>query len=103
MPAGVLGCTSDARLLARQQVAVLHDIIRAKGATKLELLQQMKDFKRGIYQLEWQTRCCDMQVRACSGACVLRRQAGRQAAARPCCCCCTCMCVCAFRPRTWCG
>lgn len=64
MPAaGVNGATPDALLVGVDQVKRLNAVIQSKGGAKLELLRQMKDFKRGIYMLQWENKKCDMEVR----------------------------------------
>lgn len=55
----------DALLVGRDQVAALNSSILAKGNAKLDLLRQMKEFKRGIYQMEWENRKCEMEVSMC--------------------------------------
>jgi hypothetical protein len=65
-PAGVCGVLPDALLVGRGQVAGLNGVIQSKGAAKLELLRQMKDFKRSIYTLQWENKKCDMEVRILS-------------------------------------
>eukprot|EP00775_Hariotina_reticulata_P010178 gene10178-10338_t len=59
---GVSACAEDALLVSQEQVAAVNDVILSKGAAKLDLLRQMKEFKRGIYQLEWENKKCDMEA-----------------------------------------
>jgi hypothetical protein len=59
---GVSACAEDALLVSQRQVADANAVILSKGAAKLDLLHQMKEFKRGIYKLEWENRKCDMEV-----------------------------------------
>jgi hypothetical protein len=61
--AGVCGALPDALLVGQGQVAGLNGVIQSKGNAKLELLRQMKDFKRSIYTLQWENKKCDMEVR----------------------------------------
>jgi hypothetical protein len=53
----------NALLVGQGQVAGLNGVILSKGAAKLELLRQMKYFKRSIYTLQWENKKCDMEVR----------------------------------------
>jgi hypothetical protein len=34
-----------------------------QGDAKLDMLRKMKEFKRGIHQLDWVNRKCEMEVR----------------------------------------
>lgn len=34
----------------------------SQGEAKLEMLRKMKEFKRGIHQLHWENRKCEMEV-----------------------------------------
>lgn len=34
-----------------------------QGEAKLEMLRKMKEFKRGIHQLGWENKKCEMEVR----------------------------------------
>lgn len=61
-PSGVSTGAPGALLVGRDQIAALNSSILAKGHAKLDLLKQMKEFKRGIYTLEWETRKSDMEV-----------------------------------------
>lgn len=51
----------------RDVVMGLNDVIKAKGGRKVEQLRNMKEFKKGIYLLEWENTECDMQVRERKG------------------------------------
>lgn len=62
-PESVSANNPDAVLINREQVVALNTAILAKGQAKLDLMKQMKEFKRGIYQLEWENKKIDMQVR----------------------------------------
>eukprot|EP00879_Flechtneria_rotunda_P028730 GHRR01030945.1.p1 GENE.GHRR01030945.1~~GHRR01030945.1.p1 ORF type:complete len:391 (+),score=167.35 GHRR01030945.1:894-2066(+) len=62
-PIGVSGSAPDALLVSRDQVSGLNAVILNKGAAKLDLMRQMKEFKRGIYQLQWEEKKCEMEVR----------------------------------------
>jgi hypothetical protein len=34
-----------------------------QGEAKLDMLRKMKEFKRGIHQLHWENKKCEMEVR----------------------------------------
>lgn len=71
-PVGLQLDLGDAVLVGRTMVEGLNGVVRAKGAQKLDILTAIKDFKRGIYQLEWEHKKCEMQVRwlpPCPGVC----------------------------------
>jgi hypothetical protein len=39
-------------------------LLPSQGEAKLEMLRKMKEFKRGIHQLQWENRKCEMEVSA---------------------------------------
>lgn len=70
-PAGVTASVPDALLVGKDQVTALNSSILAKGNAKLDLMKQMKEFKRGIYQLEWENKKFEMEVSACDVTAIL--------------------------------
>jgi hypothetical protein len=53
----------DLRLLVNKDLIVgLNSIVTQKGEAKLELLRAIKDFKRGIYALQWENKRCEMEA-----------------------------------------
>lgn len=53
---------SDAVFLERALVEALNAAVRARGARKADTLRAIKDFKRGIYLLQWENKYKDMEV-----------------------------------------
>ena len=53
----------DLRLLVNRDLIVgLKSVVSQKGDAKLELLRAIKDFKRGIYALQWENKRCEMEA-----------------------------------------
>jgi len=40
--------------------------LTSQGEAKLDMLRTMKEFKRGIHQLEWENKKCEMEVSTAS-------------------------------------
>ncbi|CAD7695439.1 unnamed protein product [Ostreobium quekettii] len=59
---GVLSILSNSALIDRKTVEGLNDIIQGKGGKKVAILTAIKDFKKGIYQLEWENEGYDMKA-----------------------------------------
>jgi hypothetical protein len=45
---------SVAAFVHRSQVEGLNQAVHTRGAKKVEVMTAIKDFKKGIYQLEWE-------------------------------------------------
>lgn len=45
---------SAAAFVHRSSVEGLNEAIQTRGTKKVEIITAMKDFKKGIYQLEWE-------------------------------------------------
>jgi hypothetical protein len=71
-PAGVASLLAGAVMVPAGRVEELNAAVRAKGAQKMEVLRQMKDFKAGIYALQWENK-------RWAGGCTERTGAGRGA------------------------
>jgi len=56
------GVGDDAALLHRSSVEGVNSVVQHKGAKAVSILTAVKDFKQGIYALEWEHRRCDMLV-----------------------------------------
>lgn len=55
-PKGASSLLEGAVMVNRHLVDGLNEVVRSKGKQKLELLGQIKDFKRGIYALQWDNK-----------------------------------------------
>ncbi|KAI9094382.1 hypothetical protein DFS34DRAFT_665339 [Phlyctochytrium arcticum] len=53
---------SDAVLVHRSVVERLNEAIVALGQTKVDALKEMKEYRRGIHALEWETKMLDFQA-----------------------------------------
>lgn len=49
-------------LIHRSQVEEINSLIKSKGDKKIAILTAIKDFKKGIYRLQWENQGCDMKV-----------------------------------------
>ncbi|KAI9187956.1 hypothetical protein H9P43_002347 [Blastocladiella emersonii ATCC 22665] len=61
-PAPVVTDYSQAVLIHRRQVEELNAAIGGLGKTKLEALREMRNYRRGILALEWETRVLEFQA-----------------------------------------
>lgn len=52
---------SHAIFVHRKMVEGVNGVIRSKGQKKVDILTAIKDFKKGIYQLEWEHKRCGHQ------------------------------------------
>jgi hypothetical protein len=50
----------------------LNEVVRSKGRQKMELLEQIKEFKKGIYALQWENRRC-VAFAVCNFGCMCGR------------------------------
>jgi hypothetical protein len=55
---GVAALLAGAVMVPRSRVEELNDVVRTKGRQKLEVLAQMKEFKRGMCMLQWENKRC---------------------------------------------
>ena len=53
---------SHAIFVHRKLVEGVNSVVHGKGTRKVDILTAIKDFKKGIYQLEWEHRRCDMMI-----------------------------------------
>ncbi len=51
-----------ALFIHRSLVEGLNDAVHVRGDKKVEIMTAIKDFKKGIYQIEWEHKRCDMMV-----------------------------------------
>lgn len=49
-------------LIHKSQVQDINSVIKSKGDKKIAILTAIKDFKKGIYRLQWENQGCDMKV-----------------------------------------
>jgi len=61
-PTAVSSDMSHALFLHRKVVEGVNEVVQSKGTRKVEILTAIKDFKKGIYQLEWEHKRCDMMI-----------------------------------------
>ncbi|GBF90834.1 cilia- and flagella-associated protein [Raphidocelis subcapitata] len=61
-PAGVSASLPGAVLVPADAIEALNGVVREKGRAKLELLGRIKDFKKGIYALQWENRRVEMEA-----------------------------------------
>ncbi|CAG9462605.1 unnamed protein product [Pedinophyceae sp. YPF-701] len=61
-PQGLSSENVDAVLVPRGTIERVNKEIRDQGASKLDILRGIKDFKRGIYLLQWENQRCDMEA-----------------------------------------
>ncbi|ORZ34200.1 hypothetical protein BCR44DRAFT_1436770 [Catenaria anguillulae PL171] len=61
-PTPVVTDYSKAVLIHRAQVQELNDAIRRLGGTKLEALKEMRNYRRGILALDWETKVLEFQA-----------------------------------------
>lgn len=61
-PSLVSSDLSFARLLHRSVVEEINEAVSQRGDKKVEVMVAIKDFKKGIYQLEWEHKKCDLMV-----------------------------------------
>ena len=55
-PKGLGALLEGAVMVKRDMVDGLNEVVRSKGRQKMELLGQIKDFKKGIYALQWENK-----------------------------------------------
>jgi hypothetical protein len=55
-PRDVGSLLEGAVMVRRKIVDDLNEVVRSKGRQKMDLLGQIKDFKRGIYALQWENK-----------------------------------------------
>jgi len=60
--AAVVTDFSDALLIHRSEVKTLNDQIRALGSEKVEILREVRDFRKGIVMLQWENKRADMEA-----------------------------------------
>eukprot|EP00798_Chlamydomonas_sp_ICE-L_P009992 gene9993-7873_t len=53
---------SQALFIDRSVVEGVNAVVHTKGSRKIELITAIKDFKKGIYQLEWEHKRGDMMI-----------------------------------------
>ena len=53
---------SDSVLIDRQEVEALNEVIVAMGSEKVDALTEMKDYRKGIHGLDWETKVLDFQA-----------------------------------------
>ncbi|GAX77753.1 hypothetical protein CEUSTIGMA_g5196.t1 [Chlamydomonas eustigma] len=61
-PTVVSSDMSSAVYIHRSLVEGLNQEVHMRGDKKVEIMKAIKDFKKGIYQLEWEHKRCDMMV-----------------------------------------
>ncbi|KAG1655669.1 hypothetical protein FOA52_011797 [Chlamydomonas sp. UWO 241] len=62
-PPSLVSSDMSAGVLVYRGVAeAINDAVRARGDKKTEVMTTIKDFKKGIYSLEWEHRRCDMMI-----------------------------------------
>ncbi|KAI8473608.1 MAG: hypothetical protein J3K34DRAFT_518892 [Monoraphidium minutum] len=61
-PEGAEALLGGAVMVGRGLVEGLNGAVRAKGRQKVELLGQIKDFKHGIYAMQWANKRCEMEA-----------------------------------------
>lgn len=60
--AAVVTDFGDAALIHRLEVKTLNDQIRSLGSEKVEILKEIRDFRKGIVMLQWENKRADMEV-----------------------------------------
>jgi len=60
--AAVVTDFADALLIHRTEVATLNNQIRALGGEKVEILKEIRDFRKGIVMLQWENKRADMEA-----------------------------------------
>merc|ERR1711988_996170 len=60
--AAVVTDLSEALLIHRSEVKTLNDQIRALGGEKVEILKEIRDFRKGIVMLQWENKRADMEA-----------------------------------------
>eukprot|EP00741_Cyanophora_paradoxa_P010843 tig00020544_g10483.t1 len=60
--AAVVTDYADGVLVQRSVVVDLNNIIRQLGKEKVTILKEIKDFRKGIHQLEWENKRLDMEA-----------------------------------------
>eukprot|EP00668_Euglena_longa_P015873 GGOE01020048.1.p1 GENE.GGOE01020048.1~~GGOE01020048.1.p1 ORF type:complete len:1603 (+),score=697.34 GGOE01020048.1:27-4811(+) len=60
--AAVVTDYADAVLIHKSRIESLNDKIRASGGEKVKILREMKDFKKGIHAVEWETEMLDYTI-----------------------------------------
>mmetsp|Transcript_40424 Transcript_40424/g.103505 ORF Transcript_40424/g.103505 Transcript_40424/m.103505 type:complete len:411 (+) Transcript_40424:298-1530(+) len=61
-PSDTVSDMSDAVLLHRNRVENINEVIKHKGGKKVEVLTAIKDFKKGSYELEWNSKKLDREA-----------------------------------------
>ncbi|GMH32406.1 hypothetical protein BSKO_00240 [Bryopsis sp. KO-2023] len=61
-PEGMSSDFGHAAIVHRSIVEDLNQIIKGKGGKKVAILTAIKDFKKGIYGLQWENQGCDMKA-----------------------------------------
>jgi len=54
---------TDALLLDKSLLDELNEVICENGRRKVSVLEEIKNFKKGIYMLQWETKALDLKVR----------------------------------------
>jgi len=70
---GISALLQGAVMVKRETVESLNEVVRSKGRQKMELLGQMKEFKKGIYSLQWENKRCVLFIWGWSWRCTGHR------------------------------